>query len=275
MTAYTLTIPSKTFLLGEYAVLDGAPALILATSPHFRYTTSLSPLPFHPESPAGKQLATCPKTGDWFDPHAPHSGLGGSSAQWLASLAEAHHRPLNPSDVKTLWERFPKGQGSGADMVCQCLGQVTLFQTKPWHAAALPWTLPSLGFALIHTQQSLATHHHLSEDLGAHDALYHLAKEGVDAYQQQDESAFLACINAYQDTLHQLKRSAPHTQTLLNQLDHPEILAKKGCGAMGSDVILILYKKQASAILKPYLSRYHVIADDTALSPGLSKQMTP
>ena len=60
MNHWRLQIPSKTFILGEYAVLEGAPCLGAATTPCFEMIFAPSAEKqsavsgFHPESPAGK-----------------------------------------------------------------------------------------------------------------------------------------------------------------------------------------------------------------------------
>ncbi len=93
----SIKVPSKIFLLGEYLVIAGGPALLAAVHPQFELVWSenaqgLPPMPFDPESPAGKLFSQAlrdnagePNGGLIFkDPHRGVGGLGASSAQFLA-----------------------------------------------------------------------------------------------------------------------------------------------------------------------------------------------
>ena len=60
--ALQLSVPSKTFLLGEYVALNGGPAIVLCTAPRFelRVEKNSSHAKYeniHPQSPAGKLIA--------------------------------------------------------------------------------------------------------------------------------------------------------------------------------------------------------------------------
>ncbi|WP_229776915.1 hypothetical protein, partial [Alicyclobacillus cellulosilyticus] len=103
------SIPAKTFLLGEYAVLANGPALILTTSPCFKISmvaeSSLSGI--HPESPAGKYWTNCKQAKglSFYDPYHGLGGMGASSAQfigaYLASLTDSE-----PVHVSSLLETY-------------------------------------------------------------------------------------------------------------------------------------------------------------------------
>jgi mevalonate kinase len=113
--AYQLSVPSKTFCIGEYAALAGGPSLTLATKPRFRLDiersvslasqiesglrvddiiadskkTGFQKLVdmFHPQSPAGRKLVDSGDAyrmaGLWQDPHLGLGGFGGSSAEYI------------------------------------------------------------------------------------------------------------------------------------------------------------------------------------------------
>ena len=92
------SIPSKTFLIGEYAVLIGAKAILLNTHPCFLFSITdkshkkpfdlyASRLKIHPQSPAGQWLKRYPKIAkayhiEAYDPHDGKGGFGFSSAQF-------------------------------------------------------------------------------------------------------------------------------------------------------------------------------------------------
>ena len=84
-------IPSKTFVLGEYSVLHGGPAILLASEPYFSLRLeekNENKNPFHPLSPAGKlwELEPLLKTKSYLfsDPHHGLGGFGASSAEFIA-----------------------------------------------------------------------------------------------------------------------------------------------------------------------------------------------
>lgn len=85
-----LSIPGKTFLAGEYLALSGGKTLVMATSPRFKMSLSLSSVesasPFHIESPAGKlwqiHQALLRKYNIQFQDPYLRGGFGASSAQF-------------------------------------------------------------------------------------------------------------------------------------------------------------------------------------------------
>ena len=94
-----LSVPGKTFLLGEYVALDGGPSLLLSTEPRFelrvRARSRDVALPFHAQSPAGRfferhadDLAAWEF--EFRDPSGGRGGLGASSAQFALMYAFEH-----------------------------------------------------------------------------------------------------------------------------------------------------------------------------------------
>ncbi|MBK7891005.1 MAG: hypothetical protein IPJ84_09230 [Bdellovibrionales bacterium] len=93
----TISIPAKTFLVGEYLALAGGPSVVVTTAPAFKfswsYEASRSPKlthPFHLESPAGQFLNQMDlQSGridiEFSDPYRGRGGFGGSTAEFLGS----------------------------------------------------------------------------------------------------------------------------------------------------------------------------------------------
>ena len=103
LSHFALSAPGKIFILGEYGVLAGLPALIGTFGPRFRLEGSLAS-PYsshggnawspHPESPAGlllrelesqaKEVARfpIPTAMRFWDPHRGKGGMGASTAQF-------------------------------------------------------------------------------------------------------------------------------------------------------------------------------------------------
>ena len=104
--------------------------------------------------------------------------------------------------------------------------------------------------ALVHTNQKLATHIHLETQSHAEKwaTLSDWVDMGRDALYAKDLERLLDSIRgAYQQQLH-LGLVAQHTQNYLVSLNEETVfLAAKGCGAMGSDVILVLYSAAQKA----------------------------
>src|SRR4051812_26828373 len=82
------SVPGKVFLLGEYAVLAGKPAVIAAIPPRFGLRAGRS-LPVE-KSPAGRLLAS---VGEGLarrlaDPHLGSGGFGASTAEFALHYRE-------------------------------------------------------------------------------------------------------------------------------------------------------------------------------------------
>ena len=124
MSRESLKIPSKTFLLGEYAVLTGGPALVLAHPPFFSLKKTNKPKLFHPKSPASLLMK---KHGlrqdfDFLDPHRGGGGFGGSTAEVISSLKNRHDINIAEllADYKNLFTESG-AEPSGADLCTQWL----------------------------------------------------------------------------------------------------------------------------------------------------------
>jgi hypothetical protein len=70
---------------------------------------------------------------------------------------------------------------------------------------------------------------------------------------------------------------APQTNEILRLMKSgiPGILAAKGCGAMGADVVLILHRKEAADEIAFAVKRQglEVCGSDQSLSPGLNMRL--
>jgi mevalonate kinase len=253
-------IASKTFLIGEYAIFNHAPALIWPTPPYFTYTFE-GQSTFHPESPAGRLQKIYPTTPISFTPHG-LKGLGQSSAEFLSMYLAAHPEitlPMQTEEAHQAWLNYQTHQpmtASGADLIAQCLDGPHFIQVDPWQAEPAPWPFPNLTWCLVHTGQKLATHQHLQENISIPKALSTLAHQSKEAYETEDEKRFLDCVKSYQATLEAHDLSAPYTIALIHALKNDEsVLAAKGCGAMGSEVLWVISTPTAMEKAKTTLSQ--------------------
>lgn len=276
-----MNIPAKTFFLGEYAVLNNAPALIALTSPCFSFVLTpcenFSLGEIHPLSPAGKlALDYQADLGDvLLDFHDPYSGLGGlgaSTAQFLAVFKQLNpsysHDALLQSYFHYAWD----GKGtrpSGADLIAQDHKGLCFYQ-KEKTPEILSWPFESISFLLLRSNQKLATHKHLSTLNNTIDTVCasDVVRTAFEAIKQNNALNFITSINEYGDLLETVGLQAPHTlkakETLIRL---PGVKAFKGCGAMGADIFLIIYDKSQEIKLLAELKNtpYPIAADERAL----------
>ncbi len=251
---YQISIPSKTFLIGEYAVLDGASALIASTTPYFNFKVNMQSSklshPFHSESAAGIYIE---KNREIFSQiqielmEKRPSGFGLSSAEWncvvtIASLLK------NDVSVYDLWKEYVQiaKNTSGADVVAQKLGGLCHFCMNPFTAENLIWSFSDIHFAFILTGESLETWKHLKDfKKESLDRLKNISHLSVDALKNKDEKKFIQSIKDYDQELQKKSWITPATRSLLEELKlHSEVLALKGCGALGAESVVFFFRKE-------------------------------
>lgn len=243
-----ISVPSKTFLMGEYGVLAGGPALVLNTEPRFELHHSAVPTQdFHSSSPAGKLLTETgtKKNFKFFDPHQGAGGVGASSAQFLALYREIKGADWTYEDLLRDYKRLAtcgKNQPSGVDVLAQAVGSVAYIDVTKKIFEPLNWGFEDLSFILVKTGTKVPTHEHLS-DLTISDfaSFQELAQRGVESFIAKNTQGFLEAISLFQRELVNANLVAGSTLRLLEKWSSLEgVVAAKGCGAMGADVVLLL-----------------------------------
>ena len=255
--------------------MAGGPSLVATTSPRFEAVFRRRPLsapetrPFHPESPAGRlwgELSERPHWGvEWRDAHGGLGGFGASTAQFAAVCAfgdglGAWESGIATSDWTRLLELYRSvawsgegGRPSGADLIAQIRGGVSAFEEASGLSEVFAWPFPGLDLTLLRTGRKLATHEHLREIVvdGSHlSALREGAVAAVESMRSGDAAAFCAAIACYGERLATLRLCAERTVDLLAQARRELgelVLAAKGCGAMGADVLVLLHRPEARA----------------------------
>lgn len=288
-----LSVPAKTFILGEYAILHQGSALLLTTQPRFelqiRYTaqpTKTNNAAFHPSSPAGKWLANHHEFYrsyqlTFYDAYTNFGGgLGASSAQFLLSYAlmkhqlkqKIHHQQLITDYLNCSWDGVGY-QPSGADLIAQWQGQICHYDAAHLTITTQTWPFQQLNYAILHTNAKLPTHDHLrAKPVFDSASLKKIAAGGIQAFNQREQTKFIEAINQYARCLANAKLTAPHTQALLQHLKvNKKILAAKGCGALGADVIFILYARRHKSAINAHLASLpvRIITHGQAATPGL------
>jgi mevalonate kinase len=249
-------IPAKTFLLGEYAAIAGASAIVLTTSPCFtmELATSNQKACVHPDSPAGKWWANYSQFSQnlsWLDPYFGKGGLGASSAQFLGAYLASCYLEHKTACLEVMLDAYYlsawQGQGlrpSGYDVLAQSQHQCVYINRQKKIIQSYPWSFRDISFLLLHTGKKLPTHHYLQTTAltNAINLLSNIVDEAKIAFEEKDSEKIVFAVNAYQQCLTTHKLTAQHSLEKLQYLKKtcPNILAAKGCGAMGADVLLII-----------------------------------
>lgn len=246
-------IPAKTFLLGEYAALTGAPAIVLTTTPCFELSLTNQGLleGIHPESPAGRwwsQHSLAPAGLKWFDPYEGIGGLGASSAQFLA-VYNATSTSIT-ADMSAMLDAYYQvswqGEGlkpSGYDVLAQAQHQAVYINRQNNQIEVYPWVFDDLAFLLLHSGKKLATHEHLQTTIlpESMERLSSIVEQAKIAFQTANSQQLIQAINHYYAELKVLNLVADNTLTAIDKFcEEKNILAAKGCGALGADVFLLV-----------------------------------
>lgn len=256
-------IPAKTFLVGEYAAIAGAPAIVLTTAPCFSLSFEDHPglVGIHPSSPAGRWWSQYGSRGvglKFTDPYQGVGGLGASSAEFVGVyLAQSYLNKQLPDEESILeaYQDFSyEGQGarpSGYDVLAQMLGGVVFIDKQQNICQKMSWPFCDVDFVLIHTGQKLATHHHLQSLVLPKEIepLVDIVQQAKAAFDLTDSKMLATAVNAYHQELLSLAKVSDHSQKLIEYLrQQDDVLAIKGCGAMGADVLLMLVSKSKALV---------------------------
>lgn len=260
MSVETFRFPSKTFLVGEYAILQGSRALLLGHPPLFEssFTSGAMAHPFHPESPAGLWLQKNPQSGEirFQDPHFGKGGFGGSGAEFLSAWIVDQEVPA-PDLPRAIfawsaWEASREFPGSGADILVQSYGvnrKQPFFLLLDIERRNLTELFcpeqPKATLSLFHTGRKVATHEQKRPEQLPVQELDAIVERSATYLEQGMIDGLATELQAYGEKLAKLGLVAPHTAQALKALEgKKDVLAAKGCGAMGSDVILVLHKEE-------------------------------
>jgi len=254
---------AKTFFLGEYGAVATQRAIVWLTEPAFSAHFGDKTRPSSPLSPPCERLlqALAPELLDsgyqFFDPYQGRGGLGASSAEFLlwmralsfyrAESARWHH-PAHWVKLLDIYTRYSwSGRGvppSGVDVVAQNYSGLVYIDVPNKIYDALHWPFSDVGVVLAHTNQKLATHTHLESQVDADiwAPLSGWVDKARDALYAADLDQLITSMRGAYQQQQRLGLVAPHTQKLVSILSGAScFLMAKGCGAMGSDVILALY----------------------------------
>lgn len=266
--------PGKVFVLGEYAILGGLPAVVASVGPRFGLNLrSGAASEFHPQSPAARLLDWADHAGalsnvgnalefpfEFRDSFGGHGGFGASTAQFALAyraLAELHGWEQGWEKVWKLYRELTAGKGvfspSGADLVAQWQGGVVLFEPaaeKPVCANLwrdFDWSDLLVFSAAAQEGRKVATHSHLDALSGNGgferllESLRPWLSQGINAIRENHAAGLGDAMNGYASALFEagLELGATTLDRLaLSRL--PGVLGVKGAGALQADALLVL-----------------------------------
>ncbi len=263
-----MNIPSKTFLMGEYSVLNNGRALVLGHEPFFIVQNKTPNKILHPESPAGKFLKKNNKKQNFSfsDPHDKSGGFGSSTAEYLAAYKSVFPDAGIDEILKAYFKNFQKikTKPSGADLCVQSYYKkgILEYKKKPLTHNLYNWAFKDLDVLIFKTKDKVKTHTHL-------DIIYlknlknlkSIAETAIDFFKAGESLNFLKAVNLF--TKEQELKGLLHKNTtrliyIVNQIQGVD--TSRGCGAMGADVLTVFVKPN----LKEYVCR-QVLSKDLGL----------
>ncbi|STX29798.1 Uncharacterised protein [Legionella beliardensis] len=264
-------IPAKTFLVGEYIALAQAPAILVTTKPCFNFSLQeRGNSSIHPDSPAGRFWVKSGHTLNqihWQDPYLGRGGLGASSAQFIGAYLASCYLKKIPAEGQALltgyYQHAWRGEGvkpSGYDIIAQAQHGCVYIDQKNNQLHCYDWAFKDISFVLLHTGNKLATHHHLQEIKlpNSLNELPKLVEQAETAFIENNSAKLITAINSYQHELTKLNLVAPTTLQLLKLFKtNPDVLAIKGCGALGMDVLLLIIPSDKLMTLCNFFKEEH------------------
>ncbi|MDR0632500.1 MAG: hypothetical protein LBF54_04720 [Holosporaceae bacterium] len=261
MESITFSCGSKTFLVGEYAVLFRGSAIVLITPPEFKLIAESgksdligveknSPAYLFYESHDFGNLSI-----SFHDPHSESGGFGASSAQF--TLLYKLYLKLNRQefDINAFLGEYEKtSPGSGADCVAQYFNHSVFFDSRINKVEKIDWPFQNLSFAIFKTTNKVATHLHLRElPFVNTEDLQKLVLGVRKSFSGSDEKYFLENVHAFSNLLRKKNLVAEQTVEIVNNLLKIEgVKAAKGCGALSADTIIVILEKQKEDVLINY-----------------------
>lgn len=280
-----ISIPGKTFLVGEYSVLVGGQALGLATQPEFRLQeTDLDEVQYHDKSAAG---LFCKKNKFSFSKKIlnPYKvgGFGQSTAEFIFAWFHKNSE-ITRKNLQTLFTEYlslysedqdQKIQPSGADLVTQVLGMVTHFKKPVDESCSYLWPFPNLSFFVISTGLKIQTHEHLQKlNRDSLQDLIPFSQNVIGSFLSQNEKEFIKHLNLWSLQLEQ--KNLQHAEVLkikAQLLQQKNILLVKPCGALGADVCLVFCSSSEKNEVKTFLTQnhFHIQATEADLTVGVGQ----
>jgi hypothetical protein len=290
-----LSIPAKTFLLGEYLALSTGPSLVLAHEPSFRFDffAGRSEDGIHPESPAGLWKQRNPSVFEQIcietsSSLAEAGGFGASTAQFLAvwlytrvqkqkNLTDTNEQLAVEcwQDYRSFFSQAPLP--SGADLISQICGGLTSWDPVAQKVSRWVWPFADLRLHLFKTPQKIKTHEHLknlhSEQIPQQELLS-IAQRALTAVQEKNSALFLRESALYTEVLKKAGlQSAEAIEGMMKVAQNPDVLSVRGCGALGADVMAVYTTPRTDLDLQEFgFKKISVVPETISSGPQWSLQ---
>lgn len=140
--------------------------------------------------------------------------------------------------------------GSGADLVSQMTGGLAVWDARTDEMRRFSWPYKDLSLTLLFTGHKLKTHEHLAKarrlSEATTDDMRFWVEEAIQSLALEDADRLTASVRGFGKVLSDMGLVADTTSQFLRELaDLSGVRAAKGCGAMGSDTLLILHDTSA------------------------------
>jgi len=256
MSEISISLPSKAFLLGEYSMLSGRDALLVATRPRFIF-----------------------KNNNIEGDYSHHGAFSCHGAKFLAPLLMQSYIAQQPLKLKEVLNKFYNEvviqlghSASGVEIVTQLYGGIILFNAATLTVQRLQWQFPDLGFFLLRTGSMVMTDEHLQQ-LRSNDfsSLHQVMQKVRLSFETNNRSLFCLLVNEYAEKLLTLGLTDSSTEKIITRLKQTQrIEAVKGCGALGADVILVVADYKEKTYLMQVFSelRLEVVATELDITEG-------
>lgn len=275
-----IKIPGKFFLSGEYAALRGMPTISVAVKPEFEFQFDFQKsFKFHPDSPAGL-LSSQELKGTLKDPYQGWGGMGLSTAEFLISYATTHTG--QKVDTLTAWRAYREllanhtNVPSGVDLITQLEGGYVTTQMSLQRIERQTWDFQNLSWCLALTGNKLKTHEHLKSDLSDLNwsEVESLNSEINLNFKSKNEKEFISKLNDWRELLKNSGLETSLTTELISEVKKDKnVIFAKGCGAMGSDAIWILFYSDAQVSLDSiFKNKSFFIHDSDVADKGMTRE---
>ena len=257
--------PGKLVILGDYAVLDGSPAMVAAVdrraqaavNPSVESSTVVQAVFDTARSmglsvPSGVEI----DTSGFYEAGGEKLGIGSSAAVAVASAALVVRKKDKTCFQLALdgHRRAAGGVGSGIDVAASFYGGVIATHAQPAELSFLPLSIPGFYMSVLYTNQSASTPQLVRACRSASTwdrwmaTMRALAERGIASWRDGQGESFLSVVRDYGRAMESLGRDAGVsvvTDTIADIMTYAEAqgAAAKPSGAGGGDVVVVFSKK--------------------------------
>lgn len=215
---------------------------------------------------------------NFYDPHCRAGGFGASSAQfamlyklkkkiegnelenesisneYIAKFLQEYHSIAQHMKANFRHSSINNGliKPSGADCLAQLHNSNIYFNSSTNEVEKLEyWPFTDINFVIIRTGEKLPTYRHLCQlsagFIEENSPRLSDIVEGVrEAWKKQNSDDFVEGVRNFGKSLQDLGLVATKTKKILEEIIKlKEVVAAKGCGAMGADTILVVFEDGA------------------------------